>query len=225
MAGRKTDFTEPITLTRLRDARVRIDIEGVTPVIPHKWSEKAKRMMPGWAPMDGTAADETTTKGPKAKKQPRNPTEEAEACVYRLPDGRPGLPATAFKAAMVSACRFFDKPSMTEAKLLLFVEGVGPDQLVPIEGTPILREDTPRNANGGADLRYRYAFYPWKATVAVRFLPTSTTEQTVVALLDAGGRCGVGDWRPSAPKSTTGTFGQFRVVGEDSATDATDTVE
>lgn len=210
MAARKTDSGGVITLKRLRDEVLEVDIVGLTPLIPHKWSEKARRMMPGYVdPATGEVPDKM------AKKGARSPREEAEACVYRLDDGRPGMPATAFKAAMVDACRFFDKPSMAEAKALFFVEGVGVDQLVAFEGTPILREDMPRNANGGADLRYRYAFFPWKATLRVRYIPTSTDEETVVALVDAAGRCGVGDWRPRSPKSSTGTFGTFRVQDEE----------
>jgi hypothetical protein len=160
-------------------------------------------MMPGHP-----AADRMSKKGV------RQPEEEAEACVYRASDGRPAMPATAFKAAMVSACRFFDKPSMTEAKLLFFVEGEGEDQLVAFDGEQRLREDTPRNANGGADLRYRYAFFPWSATLRVRFTPSSISPSSVLALVDAAGRVGVGDWRPGAPKSHTGTFGTFRVAEE-----------
>ncbi len=198
-----------ITLTRIKDSVLDLTIEGLTPVIPHRWSEKSKRMMPGWVDIEtGKPADKM------AKKGDRNAKEEAESCVYRLTDNRPGLPATAIKAAMVSACRFFDKPSMTEAKLLFFVEGEGPDQLVPFEHDepPILREDTPRNANGGADLRYRYAFFPWRASVRIRFPETNISPDSIVALLDRAGRVGVGDWRPGSPKSSTGTFGQFYVV-------------
>jgi len=199
---RKKQAGEAIVLQRLNDVFVDLEIKGVTPVIPHKWSEKAKSMMPGHPDAEGV----------KKKKGVRKPEEEAEACVYRLPDGSPGMPATAFKAAIIGACRFFDKPSMTEAKLLVFVEGIGPDQLVPIEGKPILREDTPRNANGSADLRYRYAFENWSATIRVRYVPTSITVESVVTLVDAAGRGGIGDWRPSAPKSSTGTFGTWRVA-------------
>lgn len=197
---------EIIELRRLEDAKLTVEVEGLTPIIPHKWSEKSKRMMPGHPDRDTMS-----------KKGVRKPKEEAEACVYRLPDGKPGIPSTAFKAAMVSACRFFEKPSMTEAKLLFYVEGTGAEQLVPFafDGDPILREDTPRNANGGADLRYRYAFDGWKATLTVRYIPTSISPESVIALIDAAGRVGVGDWRPGAPKSATGTFGQWRVSNDE----------
>jgi hypothetical protein len=189
-----------IELSRLQDAILEVPIIGLTPVIPHKWSEKAKRMMPGHPDAD--------PKKPKGKRQPK---EEAEACLYKL--GRSlAMPATAFKAAIVGACRFFASPTMVEAKQLLFIEGEGPEQLVKIsgdKGEP--QEDTPRNANGSADLRYRYYISGWAAKLRVRYVPSRITRESVVTLIDAAGRGGVGDWRPSAPKSYSGTFGTFRL--------------
>jgi hypothetical protein len=202
MPAAKNSESGGVTITRLKDKTVSVPIIGLTPVIPHKWSEKAKMMMPGY-PLG--IADKLSKKGE------RQPEDEAESCVYRLEDGRPGIQAVAFKAAMVGACRFFDSLKMTEAKLLFFVEGDGPDQLVAIDGEPHLREDTPRNANGGADLRYRYAFFPWSATLRIRFTPKSIDADSVASLVDAAGRVGVGDWRPGSPRSSTGTFGTFRV--------------
>lgn len=190
-----------ITLRRLEQVTVTIPIQGITPLIPHKWSEKALGMMR--TKQSGDTA--------RPKHEPKVPVDEAEACTYRLPDGRPGMPATAFKAAIVGACRLFDGITLVQAKQAFFVTGEGPDQLVAIEGPAILREDTPRNANGGADLRYRYAYWPWSALLTVTYLPTVVDLNSVVNLVDAAGTGGVGDWRPSAPKSHTGTFGRFLV--------------
>jgi hypothetical protein len=122
------------------------------------------------------------------------------------------MPAVAFKAAMCSAVRYFQGITMVAAKALFFVEGQGPEQLVPIEGHLEMWEATPRNQGGVVDLRYRNRIFPWSATIAVRFLPALIDTQSVVALLDAAGRQGVGDWRPASPKSMTGTYGQWRVV-------------
>ena len=199
MAKRKL-IDSVIELDRLQDAVVQVTVQGLTPVIPHRWSEKAKRMMPGHP-------DKPTTKEAKAKREPKK---EAEDCLYRL-GKKIALPATAFKAAMVDACRFFDQPSMVEAKQLIFIEGQGPEQLVEISGTKELHEDMPRNANGNADLRYRYYICDWSAKIRIRYVAKIITEESVIALLDAAGRGGVGDWRPSAPKSKTGTFGTWRV--------------
>jgi hypothetical protein len=106
---------------------------------------------------------------------------------------------------------------MTDAKRMIFVAGDGPDQLVPITGEQELREDTPRNASGVVDLRYRYQYMPWSAVLTVRFMPAMLTPESVVALVDASGRVGVGDWRPGSPKSNTGTYGTYRVVAGEEA--------
>lgn len=198
-----------IELTRLSEAELVIPIVGTAPVIPHKWAEKSIRMMPGHPEKETV----------KTKKEVRKPEDEAEACLYKLPGDRLAIPATAFKAAMVGACRFFEKPTMVEAKQMFFVIGEpdesSGDQLVPITGTKLLREDTPRNSNGNADLRYRYAISDWRAVLKVIFVPDIITPNSIISLVDAAGRGGVGDWRPSAPKSYTGTFGTWRVDEED----------
>ena len=207
--GSGSDDGGVIILRPLSDDVLHVPIVGLSPVIPHRWSEKSKAMMPGHPDAQQV----------KVKKGVRKPEEEADSCLYRLPDGRLGMPATAFKAAIIGACRFFDKPSMVEAKQLIFVVGEGPEQLVPIEGEPVLREDTPRNSNGSADLRYRYALRNWKATLVIRFIASSISASSVVTLVDAAGRGGVGDWRPSSPKSSTGTFGTWRVPADEEGGD------
>ena len=122
-AKRQATDTGTIELERLQDAVIEIPIVGLTSLIPHKWSEKAKRMMPGHP--DGDAV--------KKAKGKRTPEAEAQGCLYLL-EGELAFPATGFKAAMVGACRFFEKPTMVEAKQLLFVVGEGSEQLVRICG-------------------------------------------------------------------------------------------
>lgn len=194
--------TAPIVVQILGRETVAVPIVGLSPVIPHKWSEKALRLM-----REAQSGSKT-----RAKKEPKVPEDEAEAATYRLPDGRPGFPATGYKAAIVTAARFFDGLTMTALKSSVFVEGEGPDQLVALDGEMTLREDTPRNATGVVDLRYRWQYMPWSATLRVTFLPTILDATSVHNLVDAAGNGGVGDWRPSAPKSNTGTFGRFEVA-------------
>ncbi len=192
---------QAVNLRRLESVELKVDIIGTTPLIPHRWSEKAINMM----------AVKQSQPGVRAKREAKNPEQEAHDSCYWLAPNVPGMPATAFKAAMVGAVRFFDGLTMAAAKQLFYVVGEGPDQLVRIDGDATMRIDTPRNANGVADLRYRLAFFPWSAQLLVRFIPQVLTPESVIALLDAAGRGGVGDWRPSAPKSATGTFGQWTV--------------
>jgi hypothetical protein len=211
MPAAKSKETSAVQLERIKDSEITIPIVGLTPVIPHQWAEKAKRMMR----QNQAAGDVRRT---KPKREPKIMEEEAEAAMYRLPDGRPGMPATAFKGAMVAACRFFNGIPMTEGRLMIFIRGEGPDQLVPLSGTEKVREDMPRNATGVVDLRYRTALLagvegiePWRADVTIVYPPALITASAILALLDAAGRVGIGDWRPGSPKSNTGTFGTFRV--------------
>lgn len=190
-----------VTLERIQRKTLSVPIVGVSPLIPHNWSEKARRLM-------REAQSGTKVRGAR---EPKSAEEEAEGALYRMDNGAPGMPAVAFKAAMIGAVRLFQGITMVTAKSALFVLGDGSDQLVPIKGKMHLREDMPRNANGNADLRYRYAFWPWSATLQVEYVASLLDEKSVVALIDAAGDGGVGDWRPSAPKSATGTFGRFHV--------------
>lgn len=199
MAKAKPSASGLIELNRLQDKVVGISIVGTAGVIPHRWSEKARRMMPGHPESHGKV---------KERKGAKNPEEDADGCLYKLDDGRLGIPAAAFKSAIVGACRFFDKPSMVECKLLVYVEGEGIEQLIPIDfKEKVLREDIGRNANGSCELRYRYELMGWSATLRARFISSCLSEDSVVALVDAAGRLGVGDWRPSAPKVASGTHG------------------
>jgi hypothetical protein len=192
-----------VVLKRLERVTVDVPIEGTSELITHRWSEKAKRMM----------LEAQMNRGTRAKKEPKNPEADYESSIYRLADGRCAIPATAFKAALVGAVRHFDGLTMVQAKAALFVSPEEGTDLVPIVGTPHMREDMVRLESGVADIRYRAGFWPWSATLKVTFLPHMLDVSSVFALVDAAGLGGVGEWRPSAPKSASGSYGMFRVVG------------
>lgn len=200
------EITDPveITLTRIKRESVQVPIVGTTPLIMHNWSEKAKALM--------LEAQQSTKAGARKVREPKDPVADYEAAHYRLEDGRPGMPSVAFKAAITEAARFFRGVHMTTLKSSITVIGVGRDQLVPIIGNVRMREDTPRNATGVCDLRYRPEFYPWKATLHVEYMPHMIDVESIFALVDAAGANGVGDWRPSSPKSKTGTYGRWEVT-------------
>lgn len=191
-----------ITLKRLERVEYEVNIRGVTPLIVNRWSEKAKALM---------LSKQQTAIQPK--KEPKDPVALFEASRYRFPDGRDGFPASAFKAAIVHAGRMYEGIAQVLIKQTVVVLGEGPEQLVPIEYDEItMREDTPRNASGVADLRYRAQFSGWRATLRVRTIAGQFDHNSIIALVDAGGIGGVGEWRPTAPKSATGTYGCFEVV-------------
>lgn len=191
-----------VAIRRLERVTFEVPIRGTAPLIVNRWSEKAKQMM----------LDAQQTKA-RAKKEPKDPVANYEASRYRFPDGRDGFPAPAFKASIVHATRLFDGITQVLVKQIVTVIGEGKDQLVPIDFEEVtMREDTPRNASGVADLRYRAQFWPWSATLHVRTIGGQFDIESVFALVDAAGIGGVGEWRPTAPKSATGTYGTFEVA-------------
>lgn len=190
-----------IELIRIAREQVDITVKGTAPLIVHRFDEKAKAMM----------LDAQTSRT-RVKKEPKDPEALYRASLHVLPDGAYGFPAVGFKAAIVGAARYFEGITMTALKSGMFVRGEGPEQLVRVVGTPQMREDAVRVGMGTADLRYRGMFPEWSATLSIVYIPTMLTLQSVFALVDAGGLGGVGEWRPSAPKSYTGAYGTFEVV-------------
>lgn len=194
------------TLRRLERVVFEFPIRGTAPLIVNRWSQKARQMM----------LDKQQTSA-RPKHEPKDPAANYEASKYKLPDGRDGFPATAFKAAIVHAARLFEGVTQVQVKQTVLVtsdhiDDRG-DQLVLLNFDDVLmREDTPRNASGVADLRYRAQYNGWSATLRVRTIAGQFDEGSILALVDAAGIGGVGEWRPTAPKSATGTFGTFEVV-------------
>lgn len=201
-----------IRLQRLELETAVIEIEGTNPLIVHQWSEKAKRMM--------LAAQQ----GKKTPKTAKDPHQDFLDSLYRfggtdrqnlLPLDTHGFPVAGIKAAAVkgSARAFGKSVKMTELRqsLLFLADGMGDDGLqltrlvVPTEPTP--REDMVRVGMGTADIRYRGEYATWKAVLRVQYLPNVIDLESVVAIVDAGGLNGIGEWRPEK----NGSFGTFKV--------------
>lgn len=190
--------TASINISRIAAERVLIPIIGTTPLIVHKFSEKARRQM-----LDAQ-------QGKKAPKVARDPEADYQSAFYRTKDGY-GFPAVAFKACTVGAARFFGKDvRMTDLRQCLFFKGAlsaaDPQPLVELAGEPHMREDVVRLGISGTDLRYRPEFWPWSATLDVTYVKSMLTLDSVLSLIDAGGMgVGVGEWRPEK-KGDYGTF-------------------
>lgn len=194
----------PIQIERLHRSKATITVEGTAPLIINQFSEKAKQMM-----LDKQMGRAVT-------REHKNPEENFEAARYRLPNGDDGIPSVCFKGAIVDAARYFGKAiTMVSLKSNLFIPGVGSQMLLPIEsGPPKMREDTVRNATGVADIRHRPEFDPWRVTMDVVFMPSFLSLESLLALVDASGNGGVGEWRPNSKESKTGQYGTYRLVDE-----------
>lgn len=190
-----------IQIDKIGTEELRIPIVGTTPLIMHRFSEKARKQM-----LDAM-------QGRKSPKVPKDPKAEYEDSIYWLDDTRAGFPAIAFKAATVGAARFYgNSVKMTELRQSMFFTGElgksDTQMMVPIEGEPVMREDVVRVGRGGADLRYRAEFTEWSTTLTIIYVKAMLTRESVLSLVDAGGLgVGVGEWRPEK----SGDFGTYRV--------------
>ena len=191
---------------------VKVRINGTAPLITHAWSAKAIRMME-------EAQQGPATKKAKKVREARNPQADFEGARYQSGHGWDGVPAVAFKAAMVGACRLVEGVPMTLAKRLMFVDGTtlkdgSRSDLVKIEAeTPRMRTDMVRLDNGAADIRYRPEYWPWAAELTIRYNAERLSAEMLLNLLElAGSFEGICEWRPGSPQSATGAFGTFAVA-------------
>jgi hypothetical protein len=141
--------------------------------------------------------------------------------MHRGPNGECGIPAAAFRAAAISACRTVNF-KMTLAKLGLFIEADFTDErdgtpLVAIEGEPKCCTLPVRNATGVPDLRARAMWVDWAATVRVRYDADMFRLEDVVNLLTRiGAQVGVGEGRADSKKSAGMGWGHFKLDGSGS---------
>ena len=182
-----------------------IPIVGMTELITHNWSHKAKQMM----------LDKQMGKA-RLKKEPKDPEADYESSIYRFANNAEsyGVPVTALKSAIISAARGFEGITMTSLKQALFVEADGRTRdgipLIKIEGKPHPREDMVRLETGVADIRYRAGFTEWKMEPRITFNERMISMDSIFNLVREAGYCGIGEWRPTS-KKTSGPFGTFAI--------------
>ena len=190
-----------------------LDIKSTSPLIQHKFSEKAKREM----------LDKQMGKA-KAKKPAKDPVRnllDAIHVIGRRPKTEKGLgscrfgvPAVAFKSAAVRMAKLSGTP-MTDARSMFFVEAdefVDGDGLVEIQTKPPVMHEGYVRIQGTTDIRHRPMFEKWSTTLRVQFNSRLITPEQLVSLFkNAGVSCGVGEMRPGG-KQSSGVFGTFEVV-------------
>lgn len=191
-----------------------IKVRGTAPLVINKFSKKAK---------DQLMASMSTPKSQKKSKSERPPRDydaDFEGARHRSAAGWDGLPASAFRAAMIDACRTVGMV-MTRAKMSVFVLADGFDvedgmPLVRILGAdPERTESLVRNDNGGADIRIRPMWRNWEVDVRVEWDADMISAEGVINLLDRAGRqVGVGEGRPFSKQSVGQGWGTFTVVTE-----------
>lgn len=185
-----------------------LPISGKAPYMQHRFSKKAEIM--------GGQREGSTARGKKARK-PRDFEQDFLDAQHRSTEGWCGIPAPAFRAAMISACRLVGY-QMTKAKLSIFVEA---DGFCAKDGTPLVRLNAAepemctmpvRNETGVVDIRARPLWREWHADVRITWDADQFTLTDVTNLLmRVGLQVGIGEGRPDSKKSTGLGYGLFTV--------------
>lgn len=198
-----------VRIERPRMTSAVIQIVGIAPYVQHAFSEKQRKQM-----------EEKQRAGQQARgkrnHKPKDFEAAYEAAKHKSREGWCGIPAPAFRNAMISACKLVGF-KMTHAKLSIFVEADGFDindgtPLVRIIGEPRIHEASVRNESGVADIRWRPMWETWAANVQVQWDEDQFSATDVMNLmLRAGIQVGIGEGRPDSPKSYGLGWGRFEV--------------
>lgn len=209
MANTKTTRAVTIKPANIQSAVFRI--KGTAPMVQARFSAKAMQAM-----ADKMLAGSTATK--KKAKEARNFDDDFEQAKHVSGEGWIGIPASAFRQALISACRLVGF-KMTLAKLSVFVEADGFDR---VDGIPLIKLDAPepemttmavRNATGVADLRVRPMWREWAADVRIKYDADQFTLQDVTNLMARVGlQVGIGEGRPDSRMSAGLGWGTFALV-------------
>jgi len=191
---------EVAELQKIDVREVVVSVKGISPLIMHRWDDKAKKKM----------LDKQMKK--TVKKEAKDPEQQFKSSVYWLGKEQAGFPADAFKKAMVRGAKQLGL-TMTDMRTGFFVHGEyveGEDrELIPINGDVSKREDMVRISGGTSDIRYRGQISNWSAEIKISYNAGIISFDHIVNMLEAAGYgVGVGEWRPERD----GTFGRFQVV-------------
>lgn len=187
-----------VTLKPINVRDISFTIIGKSPLVQHKWSEKAKRMM----------AEKQAGKKTKVR-EARNPEEEFEAATYRDSKGNYGIPVTALKASLINAAHKDIGIEKTLVRKAFFIPCYDSNGVLPMEADdPFMREDMVRVGMGSADIRYRPQFDNWSVDVNAEYDSDMLTPEDIANLINrAGFGVGLNEMRPEKG----GDFGRFEV--------------
>jgi len=197
-----SDKVELVRIPELDIQQVQMRLVGDTPLIMHRWSNKAKEMMRA-----------KQQKGAKLAKEAKVPEYEFNEATYFIDreKGVYGFPVLAIKKCLVTAAVAGDA-KMSEMRRAFHIVG----DVQTAEGSMsfvhapkrIMREDMVRIAMGTADLRYRPEFPEWHIDVNIRFDRRQISVAQIFSLANlAGFSVGLGEWRVEK----SGQSGMFHV--------------
>lgn len=182
--------------------QVSIPIVGISPLICHKFSEKAQRQI-----------TEKQAGAAKNKKHAiRVPEDDYNGARHISPLGWDGFPAAGFKAAMIRGAKIIGMEMKLTQQAFFINADCEETQLVRIHAEPRMRTDMVRIGMGSADVRYRPEYIDWFAELNIEFNQGVLSLEQIYQLVKAAGYgCGIGEMRPEKGKFN---YGRFKLANE-----------
>jgi hypothetical protein len=201
---------EQITVTPPNFMSAQVKLVGTAPLVMNRMSSQNREKM-----MRKQEAGSRSTKGQIRK--PKDFDAVFRGAMHISEEGWYGIPASALRAGMISACRLVGF-KMTIAKMTLFVKADGYDKedgqpLIKLTvGKPVRRDMPVKLADGSTDILARPFFNPWAAEPVLEWDADQFSAQEVVNLLSRVGlQVGVGAGRADSKNSTGMGWGSFSV--------------
>jgi len=203
--------SETVTISAPRITTAEFKIVGTAPFVQARFSAKSKQAMMSKMEQGSTA------RGKKVR-DARDFDQDCKDAMHIGVDGKAGVPAGAFRNAMISACRLVGF-KMTLAKLSIFIAA---DTFDAVDGVPLVHlhgdwerlDMHTRNATGVVDIRVRPMWRHWHINLRVKYDADQFTLTDVSNLLmRAGVQVGIGEGRPDSKSSTGLGFGTFEIEG------------
>jgi hypothetical protein len=206
--------SQRVEITAPNIQKVQFTIRGSAPLVINRFSLKTREQI-------HNKQEAGTTSSIKKNRESKDFKLNYEQAKYISADGWCGIPATAFRNAMVSACRLVGFV-MTRAKLSIFIEADGYDKedMIPLvkitKGEPHYFESYVRLETGVCDLRARPMWNPnWEAIVTISFDADQMTLQDITNLMmRVGKQIGLCEGRPDSKKSCGQGWGLFELAND-----------
>ena len=209
----KVEQSATIRIKAINTCGAVFNIRGTAPLVMNKFSRKAKDQI-----------EDTQAKGgDRGKKKARDKKDFGECykqAMHISEEGWIGIPASAFRAAAISACRLVGF-KMTIAKMSIFImaDGLDADEGTPLvkitSGKPEEYRAHVRNATGVVDLRIRPMWRKWEATLRVNYDGDQFELADVYNLISrVGQQVGLLEGRPDSKMSSGLGFGLFEIVNK-----------
>ncbi len=210
MTTQKGEMIRQVVIAAPNFQTVQFGISGTAPLVMHKFSEKAKNDM-----MAAMGKKSGQQKG--NKKEPKDWDEALQSAIHYSTDGWIGIPAGAFRAAAISACRIVGF-KMTMAKLGIFIR---PDGFDRNEGSPLVKlngefhsvdHTVSLPSSGSATVVRRPMWDTWTASPIVDYDGDMFTSGDLYNLfMRVGLQVGLLEGRPDSSNSAGMGWGTFKV--------------